>query len=175
MPIDSKELLFVVDEDNNPLPPKPRGEVHAKGYWHRNSHVWIVNPKNQTLCGKRSMLKDACPGRWDPIFGGHVNAGEENLDCAAKELKEELGISVDPARLEFRKLYKSEKEREFNSIYLLYGEFQIDELHIEQEELDRIEWRDNSELIRLGIDNNPDWVSRGYENEILNLLVQDKK
>jgi len=174
MPINSKELLFVVDENNNPLAPLPRDEVHAKGYWHRNSHVWIVNSKNQTLCGKRSLLKNANPGKWDPIFGGHTNAGEEYLDCAIKEVKEELGLSIDPSQLEFCKLHKSYKEKEFNSVYLLRGELDIDKLIIEKDELDKIEWRDSLELAGLGINDHPDWVSRGYEQEILNKIINKK-
>lgn len=34
--INKDELLFVVDENNNPVEPKPRKKVHTKGYWHRN-------------------------------------------------------------------------------------------------------------------------------------------
>ncbi len=175
MPIDSRELLFVVDENNNPLPPASREEVHARGYWHRNSHVWITNSKRQTLCGKRSMLKDTNPGKWDPIFGGHTNAGDEYIVCAIKELKEELNLDIAPEELQFHGIFRKEALKEFSAIYLLKKDIDIDQLKPEKDELDLTEWKDNDELTEINIANHPDWVSRGYENEILSLLVQDKK
>jgi len=41
------------------------------------------------------MNKDEQPGKWDSSAAGHVDSGEGYLDCAAREIDEELGIVVD--------------------------------------------------------------------------------
>ncbi len=37
------ELFFVVDEQDRPLAPLPRRQVHGSGAWHRVSHIGIIN------------------------------------------------------------------------------------------------------------------------------------
>jgi isopentenyl-diphosphate Delta-isomerase len=118
--INKDEMLFVVDKNNNPLEPKPRSEVHSKGYWHRTAHVWILNFKNQLLCQKRSLLKDSNPGFWEPFFGGHLAPGVEYLDGAIEELNEELGLNIKKDQLKLFKIYKEQgdKPSEFQGVFL---------------------------------------------------------
>lgn len=71
--INSEELLFCVDDNNNPIEPLPRKFVHANSVWHRVSHIYVVNTQNkQILCQQRSLKKDALPGIQEAYFGGHV-------------------------------------------------------------------------------------------------------
>jgi isopentenyldiphosphate isomerase len=48
---------------------------------------------------KRSAHKDEFPGLWDSSAAGHLDAGESYIDCARRELAEELGI-ISPVELE---------------------------------------------------------------------------
>jgi isopentenyl-diphosphate delta-isomerase type 1 len=91
----SQELLDVVDEDDNLITVKTRGEIHAKGLMHRAVHILLFNSKGELFLQKRSMSKDEQPGKWDSSAAGHVDSGEAYLDCARREITEELGIVAE--------------------------------------------------------------------------------
>lgn len=48
----------------------------------------------------RSMNKDSNAGLWDTSAAGHVDSGETYIECAVRELREELGIEIDAVALE---------------------------------------------------------------------------
>jgi len=52
--------------------------------------------EGRVLLGHRSRLKHAFPGVWD-LPGGVVEPGETEAAALARELHEELGVSIDPA------------------------------------------------------------------------------
>lgn len=99
----SHELLDVVDENDNVIAIKTRGEIHARGLMHRAVHILVFNRKGQLFLQKRSMCKDEQPGKWDSSAAGHVDSGEDYLACARREIGEELGID---AVLDFEVLFK---------------------------------------------------------------------
>ena len=86
------EMLAVVDEDDNVIGSERRDVIHRDGLKHRAVHIFALNKKGEIFRQKRSRLKDKCPGLWDSSAAGHVDAGEEYNDCAARELEEELGL-----------------------------------------------------------------------------------
>ncbi len=45
------------------------------------------------LLGRRSPLKQNFPGAWD-LFGGHVEPDETFIEALARELEEELGVTL---------------------------------------------------------------------------------
>ena len=100
---DPGELFDVVRFDGTPTGVvKPRALVHRDGDWHRSVHVWVMSRDEQgepgLLVQQRSMHKDTWPGYLDATVGGHYRAGE-TLAEALREVKEELGIPLDPAPL----------------------------------------------------------------------------
>lgn len=165
--IKKDELLFVVDENNLPLAPKSRKEVHSKGIWHRSSHIWVVNSQNQILCQKRSNLKDKFPGFWEPYFGGNLEPGEDYLTGAVREGNEELNFGIKKRDLKFFKIFKSEIAREFISVYFFRLKGQIGKITFEKSEVDRIKWFDFSKLKEIFIRRNKEWVDVGYNLEAL--------
>ena len=92
------ELLDIVDEKGNPTGETvPREVAHREGIRHRTAHVWIFRRRGgvvQILLQKRSDNKDSDPGCYDISSAGHVQAGDEFLPSAIRELKEELGIEA---------------------------------------------------------------------------------
>jgi len=91
----SQEMLDVVDEDDNVIAITTRGEIHARGLMHRAVHILVFNSKDELFLQKRSMSKDEQPGKWDSSAAGHVDSGESYLDCARREITEELGIVAE--------------------------------------------------------------------------------
>jgi len=90
-----EELFDVVDAGNHIIDQKPRGEVHAQGLFHRAVHVFVFNKAGELFLQKRSRLKDVHPNLWDSSAAGHVNAGDNYIPTAKREVQEELGLEVD--------------------------------------------------------------------------------
>ena len=89
------EMFDVVDERNEVIGQKPRGEVHAQGLLHRAVHVFVFDKHGQVYLQLRSHLKDVHPLTWDSSAAGHLDVGESYATCALREVKEELGIEVE--------------------------------------------------------------------------------
>ncbi|KAL3794495.1 hypothetical protein HJC23_013968 [Cyclotella cryptica] len=76
-----------------------RRQIHRQGDWHRSVQVWIAqrvshganNSTIRVLLQRRSRYKDTHPNLLDVSCAGHVDAGENIIDCAYRELREELG------------------------------------------------------------------------------------
>ena len=100
----SEELLDVVDENDNVVAIKTRGEIHARGLMHRAIHILVFNSRGELFLQKRSMSKDEQPGMWDSSAAGHVDSGEGYLDCARREISEELGIVAEQSMEQLFKL-----------------------------------------------------------------------
>jgi isopentenyl-diphosphate delta-isomerase len=88
---DSGELFDVVDAEDRIIGQAPRHEVHARRLLHRAVHVLIHNAAGHFFLQRRSLTKDTFPGCWDSSCTGHVDAGEDYLSAAWRELSEELG------------------------------------------------------------------------------------
>ena len=87
-----QELLDVVDAGNRVVAQVPRGEVHRLGLRHRATHILVCNPAGEIFVQRRAWWKEDQPGRWDTSAAGHLDAGEDYLTAARRELQEELGI-----------------------------------------------------------------------------------
>lgn len=60
----------------------------------KSAHVLLRNPAGKLLVCRRPMTKKRYPGQITSSAGGHVEKGELPFAAAARELKEELGISA---------------------------------------------------------------------------------
>lgn len=93
VPQNEGEIFDVVDADDHVIRQATRGEVHAQGLIHRAVHVFVFNKHGDLLLQQRSVLKDVHPGAWDSSVAGHLDAGEDYLSAAIRELEEEMGIT----------------------------------------------------------------------------------
>lgn len=118
------EIFPVVDENDVQVGTAPRGEVHARDLRHRAVHIFVVNRAGEIFLQLRSRWKDRHPRTWDSSAAGHVNAGHEYGETAARELEEELGIRAPVREIgritacentgwEFVRLYRAEHEGPF--------------------------------------------------------------
>src|ERR1043166_1023307 len=96
-----EEIFDVVNDRDEVIDRRPRGEVHRLGLKHRATHVLVFNSRGEVFLQKRSMQKDRQPGLWDSSASGHLNSGEDYDACAVRELREEIGLRLknSPARL----------------------------------------------------------------------------
>ena len=91
------ELWDVYDRDRNMT-----GRFHERGRdmrhddYHLVVQVWIENSKGEWLISKRCPEKPY-GGKWETT-GGSVVAGENSFEAALREVREELGVMLDPSR-----------------------------------------------------------------------------
>ncbi|HET7236779.1 MAG TPA: NUDIX domain-containing protein [Actinomycetota bacterium] len=97
------ELVDVVDEGNDVVATVTRRELRARNLLHRCTYVLVLNPAGELYVHRRTETKDVYPGYHDLCAGGVNAAGESYEDCAARELREELGVAARPS---FRFLHR---------------------------------------------------------------------
>lgn len=89
------ELWDILDENGNATGRvHERGKHMNKGKHHLEVSVWIENDNGEYLISKRSPNK-TFPNMWE-CTGGNAVAGNDSLTTALKEVKEELGIVLEP-------------------------------------------------------------------------------
>ena len=150
------ELFDIIDENGNPTGKiVERSIAHAEGIPHRTAHIWIIrrrNEKTEILLQKRSRNKDSFPGKFDTSSAGHIQAGDEPLESALRELGEELGIKAEASDLDFAGTFRIQYEKEFHGrmfrdnevafVFVYQKQVDIADLTIQKEELDGVCWFD---------------------------------
>jgi isopentenyl-diphosphate delta-isomerase type 1 len=133
------EIFDIVDAQDRVIGQGTRRDVHAQELWHRAVHVLVFDSRGRVFLQKRSMAKDTSPGCWDSSCSGHVDAGEDYLTAAVRELQEEIGVAASPEQLVFRLRLGAEADTgwEFVSVYTLRYDGPI---VIHPAEIERGEW-----------------------------------
>ena len=141
---------------------KERTLVHRDGDIHGTSHVWIVrldeNGHCDLLLQKRSANKDSFPGCYDISSAGYIPAGDDFVESALRELKEELGIDAQPEELEDcgfkRKVVdqifhgKKFKDNQISKVFKMKrNDLDISKLKLQKEEIESIMWMDFKECV----------------------------
>ncbi len=152
----SVEFVDVVDSNDVPTgEKKDKNKVHRDGDWHRISHVWLVTPKGDVICQKRSKTKQYLPNVWDVIHGGHVKAGSNYIKAAVEELKEEINLKADPKKLIDIGKYKTDNVigkdaiRDICQAFLLIYNGKIEDLEIDNDEVSELKSFHVDELHKL--------------------------
>ena len=147
------EYIGIFDENNNPTDEiKEKTQAHEDGNFHRTAHIWIMNDKKELLLQKRSATKKSHPNCWDISGAGHIIAGESVIDGAIRELKEKLGIKANENELKFIAIVKSTKNpknMEFQYVYLLKCNKQVEEYIFEDNEVSEVKYVHFKELEKM--------------------------
>lgn len=90
LPPSAEEQLDYVDENDAVLGQMARKAIHEEKKLHRAVHVFLRNKSGDLYLQLRSCFKDSHPGKWDSSASGHVDPGENYLECAIREAHEEV-------------------------------------------------------------------------------------
>jgi len=93
------EGVDIVDDQDVVIGAATIGDCLEKGLLHRAVAVLVVRSNGELLLQQGSLRDAWHPGLWTLSSTGHVKAGEAYDEAAARELKEELGISARLVRL----------------------------------------------------------------------------
>ena len=125
--------------------------------------VFIQNSEGKFLIQKRSEIKN---GKY-ATTGGHAKTGESSLDAILTEVKEEIGIDLNPDNLELYFSGRSEEDRVFWDDYYIRMDIpDIKELKLQEEEVSSVEWLSETEIREL-MEQDKFFKSHYEEFEIL--------
>lgn len=85
-----------------------RGCEIPAGYYHLVCEVLVRHTDGDYLLMRRSMTKAMFPGCWEATAGGAALAGEDQLACIRRELREETGIEAENFELVARKIVRGD-------------------------------------------------------------------
>lgn len=174
------ELIDILDDEGNKTGIiKSKLEVHKQGLWHQVAHIWCVNSNNEILLQHRSKLMENYPDMWDISVAGHISSGEELISAAIREIKEEIGLDLNPAELKLIGTVKKETvsnnetyfDNEFDNIYLVKIDLAINQLRLQEEEVEALSWVPIIEFKKMVAEKRPDLVPHAEEYEILFKII----
>ena len=145
-----QELLDVFDENNKPIGQVlPRGEVHEKGLWHRATHLFFVNSKEEILLQLRSASKVENPNKWHVTVAGHIPSGQTPMQATIEEAKEEIGVDINEDDIQLVKIMVHESYREFVYVYLSSFELDLNTVSLNLEEVADLRYFTKSQIIEM--------------------------
>ena len=130
-----------------------KGEIEAKDIEDIYRIFNTEKPEGyDILLQKRSEEKDSFPGMYDTSSAGHIPAGDEPLQSALRELKEELGLTASPEELKFAGTFRIQYEKEFHGrlfrdnevtrVYVYDKPVNIQDLTLQESEVSEVRWFD---------------------------------
>ncbi len=152
------EYFDVLTEDGTPTGEVlSKDEVHNRGLWHGSVHAWVVNSSGQLLLAQRAHTKVTDPGLWDMAVCGHLNTGENAIQAAIREGREEIGIDLTNADFDEMLVYIRTNEHPFKDGSIRYERLvtptllvrtnvDLDTLTLEPREVAAVRWIELDEL-----------------------------
>lgn len=161
------ELLDQVDKNDNVIGTVWRSDAHGNpNLMHREVGVCVFNHNSEVLLAQRAFSKKNDPGAWMMAAAGHPISGEEPLDAIKKEIKEELGLSINPIfygkNLLTHKHGKKKTERRWFWLYYVILD-NYPELRLQESEVNDIAWVKVRDLEKFASKNK--YNLRGYTHK----------
>ena len=143
------ELIDVVDFGGVPTGRViQRGEKLNAGEYYLGVHIYIENSEGEYLIQKRSIDKSMFPDIWD-LNMGHVTAGEKSIDAAIREIKEEIGVTIQLHEMNFVNRIVRDDVNHIMDIWKVNKDIEIRELVLKGDEVSDVKYVGKSELLEL--------------------------
>lgn len=140
------EILDIVDENDKVISQGYKKNIHENHLLHRASHV-IVSYKNYVFLQLRSKNKQQFPNKWDISAAGHVITQESYINCAIRELQEELGLTTSKQKLIEVNLLPASEKTGFEFIKIFHLEFYtLPNITLQKKEISTGGWFDKSHV-----------------------------
>lgn len=91
---ETDEIITLVDRDNQVIGDVPRRLMDFGRDIHRVTFILVFTGPDTLLLQKRTATKAFCPNYYGITTGGVVATGESYIECATRELEEELGVQI---------------------------------------------------------------------------------
>lgn len=142
------ELVDLYDEDRVPLGrTAERYGKKAPGEYRVVVHVCVFDSRGCLLIQKRTDNKAIWPGRWDLSAAGGVDAGETSRQGAEREVREELGCTLDLTGK--RPVATVNFSAGFDDFYIVERDLDISALTLQAEEVAEVRWAAEEEVLSM--------------------------
>lgn len=136
-------LDILTDEGKSTSEIRLKSEAHQLGLFHATVHIWFYTDDGQILLQKRGAQKETFPNHWDVSVAGHIHAGELINNAAIREIKEEIGLTIEEKQLHKIKVRKNKIrhpngiiDNEFQHVFISKLSTTIAQLQMQAEEVD---------------------------------------
>ncbi len=136
--------------------------IQPKGLKYVTVAVFIYNTKmHKFLIQKRTADKGGKFG----TTSGHPIFGQSSLEGMITEIKEEIGLDVDKDSLKL--VDTIERKKKYVDIYFMVTDKKLDNLSIQKEELEEVQWMNKKEIDLLYSKNKFKKTHYKYFNKLL--------
>ena len=120
-----------------------KGETVPEGCFIQVVVIFMENTEGKYLIQKRVPEKNGCYA----FTSGHPKAGESSFQGILTEVREELGIELEPGRVEHLLAGRDDQKHCFWDLY--YTHIDIDDLSmlkLQKEEVESVKWCNETEI-----------------------------
>lgn len=156
----------IYDKDRNNLGiTKARGSKLEDNEYHLVCNAWVKSNENKYLISQRAITK-SFPLMWE-CTGGSVLSGENTLQASCRELKEELGLTVDSTKA---KLIGTTNRHyagcnDILDVWLFESNVSENELVLQKDEVNSAKWCTKEEILELKKQDK--FETNAFFNEII--------
>lgn len=116
-------------------------------------HVWIRNSKGEYLIAQRSANRTAFPLIWECVDGSVVK-GEDSLQGALREAKEEVGVDLLPEKgqvifTKTRKIIDGKIYNDIMDVWLFDYDGEVDLGNATTDEVAQVAWMNREQIKEL--------------------------
>lgn len=140
------EIVDIYNERHEKLEYTKERQALEKGEYRLSCFVFTLNDKDELLIQQRTQTAKHCPNMWEVTSGGAI-AGDDAVEGAIRELKEELNIEVKKEELKFIGNYV--RVNDYVEVFLLKKNIKIEDLTLQKEEVQDVKWETISEFEKL--------------------------
>ena len=148
------EIWDLYDENRKLL-----GKDHVRGEqlpidgYHLVVHVWIRNSKGEYLISQRSANRPTFPLVWECVDGSVIK-GEDSLQGALREVKEEVGVDLLPEKghvilSDIKKIELGKVVNKILDVWLFEYDGEVDLSNATTDEVAQVAWMNREQIKEL--------------------------
>ena len=124
-----------------------RETTMPEGMYRLVVHLCIFGNDGRLLIQQRQPFKHGWPNLWDISMGGAAQAGDTSQEAAEREVREELGLSID-LKGTLPSFTVSFGEG-FDDFYIVTRDVDLSALRLQPEEVQAVRWAEKEEILSM--------------------------
>jgi isopentenyl-diphosphate delta-isomerase len=160
-----KEMVVLVDENDQDIGLMEKMEAHRKGVLHRAFSVFLFNEQGELLLQQRAFSKYHSGGLWTNTCCSHPRKGETPLEAAKRRLMEEMGFTLDELDHQFTFIYNRKLDNELTEHeldHVIFGSYSETDFEFNPEEVASFKYV-SLEFLREDMVSNPDEYTEWFK------------